>query len=48
MDTLESKDDKDQLGVQSKLNYLYLQAVCYKGKGDFTKSEVIYKEFKKM
>ena len=45
---LEHKAGKDQLGVESTMNYLYLQAVCYKGKGDFTKSESIYRKFKKL
>lgn len=45
---LEPKDGKDVLGVESQLNYLYLQAVCYKGKGDYVRSEQIYRKFKGM
>lgn len=36
----------DFLGTENEINYLYLMAVCYKGRQEYHKSEKIYKEFK--
>lgn len=41
------KEGMDVLGTENEINYLYLMAVCYKGRQEYQKSEKIYNDFKK-